>query len=90
MLLAQIVTHVGEEFVIIPTDGWMRIVQTIQESTDKDLVEKCEKLGVPVIPVSLAPKKEESLIITPDNMPEGDAKIILVDGSSNDINKIIT
>lgn len=78
MLLAQIVNYIGEEFVIIPTNGWMNIVKTIQESSDEDLDKRLEALGIPVIPVSLAPKEqnEKSRIITPGNMPEGDGKII--------------
>ena len=80
MLLAQIVSHIGEEFVIIPTDGWQRIVKTIQSSNDKDLAKNLENLGVPVVPISLSPNtkpEEESLIILPDDMPKGDSKIIL-------------
>ena len=77
MLLAQIVATVGEEFVIIPTAGWISIVDVIQKSSDKGLSDQLEGLKVPVIPVSLAPKKEEKLIITPNDTPEGDSHIIL-------------
>lgn len=81
MLLNQIVAHVGEEFVIIPTGGWMKIVETIQEYKEEDgkLLEILEGLGVPVVPVSLAPKKkeDESRIIMPSDTPEGDSKIIM-------------
>jgi len=77
MLLAQIVHHVGEEFVIIPTKGWFQVVKTVQESSDEGLADRLEKLGIPVIPVSLAPRREPNQIITPDDMPVGDSKIII-------------
>lgn len=85
MLLAQIVNSVGEEFVIIPTDGWMMIVKTIQkytedamseEGTKENLLKNLEGLGIPVVPVSLAPKEEESRIIMPNDIPAGDSTII--------------
>ena len=78
MLLAQIVAHIGEEFVVIPTNGWIKIVETIKSSKDESLADVLQALGVPVIPVSLAPKKEESRIITPGDMPKGDGKIITI------------
>ena len=81
MLLAQIVANVGEEFVIIPTAGWMAIVGVIKDydsgNHDIPLLEELENLGVPVIPVSLAKKKLESSIIMPHDTPQGDSKIIL-------------
>jgi len=86
MLLAQIVQAVGEEFVIIPTSGWQKIVTTIQDysksaqnslTNDEDLLKILEGLGIPVIPVSLAPKQEESLIIMPNDTPKGESKIII-------------
>jgi hypothetical protein len=82
MLLAQIVGAIGEEFVVIPTHGWMAIVQTLQEwqnsehDEDDDLLEKLENLGVPVIPVSLTSKEEEKRILTPDDI-RGDSRIII-------------
>ena len=78
MLLVQIVSHIGEEFVVIPTNGWMKVVETIQESEDKGLSDQLQKLGIPVVPVSLAQKEEESRIITPDGMPKGGGKIITI------------
>lgn len=80
VLLAQIVAHVGEEFVIIPTNGWVSIIDTIQNSSDEGLAQELENLRVPVIPVSLTPDSkpaEESLIITPNDMPQGESKIIM-------------
>jgi len=76
-LLAQIVALIGPEFVIIPTAGWQAVVKTIQSSEDKDLAQHLEDLRVPVIPVSLAPVKEESRILTPNGMPAGESRIIL-------------
>jgi hypothetical protein len=84
ILLAQIVSAIGEEFVVIPLEGWVTIVENIhqytqkaqsEEGTKENLLEIMESLKVPVIPVSLS-KKEESRIITPDGMPAGDSKII--------------
>jgi ferredoxin-fold anticodon binding domain-containing protein len=83
MLLAQIVSIIGEEFVVIPTGGWMSIVHTLQEYDSRDdksesILTIMEGLGVPVIPVSLSPKKdEESRIITPNDMPKGESNIIM-------------
>ena len=80
LLLAQIVAHVGEEFVIIPTGGWMKIVETIrdyQEDKDDNLLEILEGLGIPVIPVSLAKKEEESRIIMPTDAPQEESRIIM-------------
>lgn len=80
MLLAQIVAHIGPEFVIIPLDGWSAIVKTIkdyQKDKDDNLLEILESLGVPVVPVSLAGKKEEeSSIIMPNGVPQGESRII--------------
>ncbi len=82
ILLAQIVSHIGEEFVVIPTDGWMKIVKAIQdfdksENLDENLLETLEGLGIPVVPVSLAKKDEASKIIMPNDTPDGDSKIIM-------------
>lgn len=77
ILLGQIVNVVGQEFVVIPTQGWVDIVKTITESSDEGLADRCQALKVPVIPVSLSPKEPDSPIITPDNMPRGESKIIL-------------
>lgn len=77
MLLAQLVGAVGPEFVVIPTQGWFDIVQELQKSTDEGLADRLQALQIPVVPVSLAPKEEENRIITPDDMPQGESKIIL-------------
>ena len=82
MLLAQIVAHIGPEFVVIPSNGWMTIVKALHDF-DKDgeenVVDVMQGLGVPVIPVSLAGKSEEdeSKIILPNDMPQGESKIIM-------------
>jgi len=80
MLLAQIVSYIGEDFVVIPTGGWAKIVETIKEydskKTDENLLDMLQNLGVSVIPVSLAPK-EESSIIMPSDIPQGNSKIIV-------------
>ena len=82
MLLAQLVNVVGEEFVVIPTGGWMAIVnelKKIDEAVGKpeSILKIMEGLGVPVVPVSLAKKEEESNILTPDDIPEGESRIIM-------------
>jgi len=82
MLLAQIVSYIGEQFVVIPTGGWLKIVKTLQEYDPEkdgdDLISLMEGLKVPVIPISLVPKNaEDSNIITPNGMPSGDSNIIL-------------
>lgn len=80
VLLAQIVSYIGEEFVVIPASGWMNIVTTIQDydKSDKEesIISNLEKLGVPVVPISLSAKEEESRIITPNAAPGGDSRII--------------
>jgi len=80
MLLAQIVSHIGEDFVVIPTGGWACIVRAIKDydpkETEETLLDILQGLGVPVIPVSLSPK-EESSIIMPSDMTKGDSKIIV-------------
>jgi hypothetical protein len=82
LLLAQIVSTIGEEFVIVPTSGWVAIVTVLQEYDSREdksesLLQILEELGVPVIPVSLASKEEENRIITPNDIPQGDSKIIM-------------
>ena len=82
MLLAQLVNVVGEEFVVIPTGGWMKIVETlnkIDESVEKprSIIDIMEGLGVPVVPVSLAKKDKDTKILTPDDIPQGDSRIIM-------------
>ena len=84
VLLAQLVSFVGEEFVVIPTGGWMAIVETLQnidkakpEDRPESILEVMEGLGVPVVPVSLCAKEEESNIIMPNDVPEGESRIIM-------------
>lgn len=85
MLLAQIVNNIGNEFVVIPTGGWAKVVETIGEiekeikeiDASVSILQRFQDLQIPVIPVSLAPKEEESRIITPTDMPTGDSNIIL-------------
>ena len=90
MLLAQIVTHIGEEFVVIRMDGWAAIVGTIKDSSDEGLLQTMDDLKIPVIPISLKgkPPEDESLIIKPNDtqdsgiimpndVPQGDSKIIM-------------
>lgn len=81
VLLAQLVNFVGEEFVVIPTAGWMKIVETLQdidkaEEKPESIIKIMEELGVPVVPVSLA-KKDEGKIITPNGTPDGESRIII-------------
>ena len=76
-LLSSIVHICGEEFVVIPLFGWGKIVETIKESTDETLIQKLDTLKVPVVPVSLQPKEEESRIIMPNGSPRGESKIII-------------
>ena len=81
MLLAQIVSAIGEEFVIIPTRGWMMIVNALREyqagDKEENLLDILEALQVPVIPVSLAPKEEEEKrILTPEDI-RGESRIIM-------------
>ena len=82
MLLAQIVSYIGEEFVVIPTAGWLKIVKTLKEydpeKDERSLLDIMEGLKIPVIPISLVPKDvDESRIITPNDTPAGDSNIIL-------------
>lgn len=77
VLLANLVTILGEDFVVIDLFGWGEIVRTIHESSDETLLDKLDALKVRVIPVSLQPKKEESRILLPNGMPQGDSKIII-------------
>ena len=82
VLLNQLVHFVGEEFVVIPLDGWMKIVKALQDIDAADekpesLIEVMESLEVPVVPVSLASKEEESKIILPNDAPDGESRIIM-------------
>ena len=77
MLLNQIVSKIGPDFVVISMSGWGKIVETIHDANDGELLKELEKLNVPVIPVSLTPKEKESRIIVPTDTPQGDSKIIL-------------
>ena len=76
MLLAQIVQVIGPEFVVIPTAGWFKIVETLRESSDETLLQTLEDLRVPVVPVSLAPQQPKSPIIMPNDAPPGESRII--------------
>ena len=77
MLLAEIVKHIGPDFVVIPMKGWGSIVKVIQDYKDEQLLDDMENLKVPVVPVSLTPKDEESRIILPTDAPKGESKIIV-------------
>lgn len=82
MLLNQLVAYVGEEFVVISTGGWMTIVKALQDIDESDekpdsIISIMEGLKVPVVPVSLASKKEESSIIMPDSALDGESRIIM-------------
>lgn len=82
VLLAQLVNVVGENFVVIPTSGWQAIVQTLMgidenEEKPESIVKIMENLGIPVVPVSLSKKEEPSPILMPDDVPEGEGRIIM-------------
>lgn len=79
-LLGQIVSYIGEEFVVIPTSGWQAIVKSLHEYKDDSggtIIEILEKLKIPVIPISLSPKEEESRIILPNDTPKNGSNIIV-------------
>jgi len=81
LFLAQLSLVVGEEFIAIPTAGWMLFIQTLQEweeeedHGDETLSERLEKLQIPIMPVSLTRKEDERRILTPDDI-RGESRII--------------
>ena len=75
ILLASIVNNIGPQFMVVPIDGWKTILKTLSEydekyKDDEDYVSIVDTLNnhrIPMIPVSLVPKKEESHIVTPNS-----------------------
>jgi len=86
MLLAMIVESFGERIVILPTDGWMKVLKVLAEYDEK-MQKKFDELGeeytsivdtlnnrqIPVAPIEFQGKEQdESRIITPsDSQKEG-------------------
>jgi hypothetical protein len=82
VLLSQLVNIVGPDFMVLPLQGWVAILQTIHEFEEdhedvlkEKISEKLNDLNIPAVPVQLAPKEEERRIITPDDI-RGESRII--------------
>ena len=81
MLLAMIVESFGERIVILPTDGWTKVLKVLAEYDEKmqkkfdelgeeytSIVDTLNDMQIPVAPIELQGKEqEESRIITPSN-----------------------
>lgn len=74
-LLTSIVVHIGPEFMVVPMDGWKDVLRKLAEydeahKDDEDyesIVDSLNDLKIPMIPVSLVAREEESRIITPNS-----------------------